>query len=332
MKRAALALLLIVVALRAYSAKPVTVKQLEETLSAEHGHSDRKVAHRLAEIELSERLSSARGARLAAELPGDRSRQAFMLLADMSAFLDLPTDEVSATAAPDLEWQREIVAQAVDYAVRTMHKLPNLFATRETIFFKDDPPGRRADLSLIPYQPMHAASRSSDTVLYRDSQEVVDSGKQKRRKYDPEAESLITRGVFGPLMAIALVDASHGSLTWNHWEQGVNGPLAIFHFAVPKAMSHYEVSFCCLDESSGKRVKFDKISAYHGEIAIDVADGSILQLTIVADLEKSDPIVKSNILVEYGPVEIGGRNYICPLKSVSLWVHRRCTAMCARPC
>jgi len=156
MRRAALALLLIVLALPASSAKPVTVKQLEEALSAEHGHSDRKVAHQLAEMELSERLSSARAARLAAELPGDRSRQAFMLVADMSAFLDLPVDEVSTTAAPDLGRQREIVAKAVDYAVRTMHKLPNLFATRETIFFKDDPPERRADLSLIPYQPLHA--------------------------------------------------------------------------------------------------------------------------------------------------------------------------------
>jgi len=148
----------------------------------------------------------------------------------------------------------------------------------------------------------------------------VDSGKQKRKKYNPAAESLITRGVFGPLMGIALVDASHGSFTWSHWEQGVNGPLAIFHFAVPKAMSHYEVSFCCLAESVGRRTKFEKISAYHGEFTIDVADGSILRLTVVADMEKSDPIVKSNILVEYGPVEIGGRNYICPLKSVSLWV------------
>jgi hypothetical protein len=63
-----------------------------------------------------------------------------------------------------------------------------------------------------------------------------------------------------------------------------------------------------------------KISAYHGEIAIDPADGSILRLSVIADLEPADQVVKSNILVEYGPVEIGARSYICPVKSVSIWV------------
>jgi hypothetical protein len=29
-------------------------------------------------------------------------------------------------------------------------------------------------------------------------------------------------------------------------------------------------------------------------------------------------VAKANILVEYGPVDIGGRSYICPVKSVSL--------------
>jgi hypothetical protein len=58
--------------------------------------------------------------------------------------------------------------------------------------------------------------------------------------------------------------------------------------------------------------------AYHGEIGVNPADGSILRLTMVAELKPDDPVTEADILVEYGPVEIGGKTYICPLKSVDL--------------
>jgi VWFA-related protein len=53
-------------------------------------------------------------------------------------------------------------------------------------------------------------------------------------------------------------------------------------------------------------------------MAVDPANGAILRLTLEADLKPADKIVRSEILVEYGPVEIGGKTYICPVKSVSI--------------
>ena len=320
MRRAALLLLLITVALPAFSARPVTVEQLEHLLSADHSQRDAKLANQLAGLELNERLNSVRLARLEEELPGTRSRQILVSLADESAFLDPPAVEIPPGATPDLATQRQIMAKAVDYAGRTLRKLPNFFATRNTVFYEDSPMGRRPDSTLIPEEPLHPVNRFSDTVLYRDGAEVVDSGKVKRRRYDPVARALITRGVFGPLLGIALVDASHGSLSWSHWEQGAAGRWAVFRYRVPKEKSHYEVSFCCLLDDWRVDLAFRKLSGYHGEISIDPEDGSILRLTVVADLEPKDPIARSNILVEYGPVEIGGRSYICPVKSVSIWV------------
>jgi hypothetical protein len=60
------------------------------------------------------------------------------------------------------------------------------------------------------------------------------------------------------------------------------------------------------------------VPAYHGEIGVNPADGSILRLTMVADLAPGDPGTRAGLLVEYGPVEIGGSTYICPLRSVAL--------------
>src|ERR1035437_7604161 len=61
-----------------------------------------------------------------------------------------------------------------------------------------------------------------------------------------------------------------------------------------------------------------QFSGYHGEITIDTGDGTILRLTLIAELGKDGPIRKADLMVEYGPVELGGQKYFCPMRSVSV--------------
>jgi VWFA-related protein len=316
MRKLALLLLLAEIALPAFAAKGTTVEQLEQVLAAAHGKPDAKVAEQLSGLELTERLSMAKLSRWEAGLPGPQSRRSLVLLADVSAFLDPPGAEIPATAAPDFAAQRRIMALTVDYASKTIHQLPNFFATRDTVRFEDTPQGFRADTSVIPYQPLHPVGRSTDTVLYRDGNEVVDSRAAKDKK--PEAQGLTTTGVFGPILGTVLVDAAQGKLAWSHWEQGAAGPQAVFRFAVPREKSHYEVEFCCVPGDHGNYRVFQQFSGYHGEMAVDPVNGAILRLTLEADLKPADKMVRSDILVEYGLVEIGGKTYICPVKSVSI--------------
>jgi VWFA-related protein len=318
MRKLSVFLLLAGAAMPALAAKTVTVEQLEQVLAAAHGKSDAKVAQQLSGLELTERLSAVRLSRWEADLPGPESRQSLVLLADLSAFLDPPAAEIPAAATPDFAAQRRIVALTVDYASRTIHQLPNFFATRDTVRFEDSPQGFRADTSVIPYQPLHTVGRSTDTVLYRDGNEVVDSRAAKGKEQETAAQGLTTSGVFGPILGTVLVDAAHGKLAWSHWEQGAAGPEAVFRFAVPREKSHYEVEFCCVPGDSGKYRVFQQFSGYHGEMAVDPVNGSILRLTLQADLTPADKMVRSDILVEYGSVEIGGRSYICPVRSVSI--------------
>jgi hypothetical protein len=63
---------------------------------------------------------------------------------------------------------------------------------------------------------------------------------------------------------------------------------------------------------------FKEPPRYYGEIAIDPASGAILRLALQADLKSTTPVVRSDIMIEYGPVEIGGKTYICPVRSVSI--------------
>jgi VWFA-related protein len=317
MRKLVLFCLLVQVALPTFAAKRITVAQLERLVAANHAKSDVKIAPRFYDLELTERLSATRLAALEAALPGPESRRSLVALADQAAFLDPPPAEIPTAAAPDPETQRRMMAATVDYAAKIMHQLPNLFATRDTIHFEDSPAVQK-DLgeenvsgTFTPYQPLHPVSRSSVAVLYRDGQEMADAANSA----PSNASSLTSKGEFGPILATVLGDAPQGTLTWSHWEQGPGGLQAVFRFVVARRDSHYQVEFCCIDDSV-----FRRFSGYHGELTIDPATGTILRLTLIADLAKADPVVKADIMVEYGPIELGSRTYICPVKSVSIFL------------
>jgi hypothetical protein len=46
--------------------------------------------------------------------------------------------------------------------------------------------------------------------------------------------------------------------------------------------------------------------------------GAIRRLKLIFDLKSTTPLAQSEIMVEYGPVNIGGKTYFCPVKSVSV--------------
>jgi hypothetical protein len=133
-------------------------------------------------------------------------------------------------------------------------------------------------------------------VLYSDGQEVTRS-----KVAHGEAGGLVTSGEFGPILGTALVDAAQGNLVWSRWEPGTRGSEAVFTYAVTADKSHYQVN--------------KRLSDYTGEITIDPESGAVLRIVLKAE----DPFGSvSDMVVEYGPVELGGRIYSCPLKGVAL--------------
>jgi VWFA-related protein len=313
-----LCLILTGVALPAFAANRVTVEQLQQLLTASKAKPDADLAKQLSGLELTERLSSASLARLEATLPGQNARQALVELADASAFLDPPAAEIPSRPTPEIAEQRRMLALTVAYVVKTIPQLPNFFATRDTNRFEDTPQVQ-AGASFVPYQPLHPIGTTTATVLYRDGKEAIDTGASK--KPPPMTQGLTTMGVFGPILSTVLLDAAQNKLAWARWEQGPAGPQAVFTYAVPKEKSHYEVNYCCVAEQSAivaaNLLPFRRVVGYHGEMAIDPDAGTILRLVAEADLKPTDPVVRAGIMVEYGPIEIGGKTYYCPVRSVS---------------
>lgn len=337
-------------------ARPVTVVQLEQLLKADRGMLDGELANELSEVGLTERLSSQELPTLTAGLRGPKARRALLLMADSSAFLDAPVTETSDVAPPDLQAQERMISLAVDYKNKTFLNLPNLFAKQRIDRYEEtpqrstprdrqleaatsEPMGQsgivfsyrpvpvpfdqpRKDAAL-DYQPLHLVATTSADVLYRNGDEVVDPEIEKAKDSKTPGRYLVAHGTFGPILATVMMDAvaARSGITWSHWEQVAGRPVAVFRYVVPRAKSHYQVEYCCRLDSDGT-VFFQKLTGYHGEISIDPASGAILRLTQQADLKPFVPMVRSDTVVEYAPVEIGGASYICPVRSITIARHR----------
>ena len=313
-------LLLVCLAVPVFAADPsapsrVSVEQLEHLLSGAKSKTDGEVARQISALELTERLGAARYQQLNDLLPGEKSRQVLLALADSSSFLEPPASDIPATAAPGLAEQRRMLALTVSYLGKTLPLLPDLFATRDTQRFES----RAAPADIAGEDPLRPMDHSAVTVFYREGQEFVDTSALAHGKKQSPDKGLTTWGEFGPILGIVVMDAARSHLAWSHWELDSSGALAVFRYSVPKEKSHYDVRFCCVIQQHGFELSvLSQRAGYHGEIALDPDNGTILRISLIADLDPGNPIERASILVEYGPQDIGGKTFICPVRGIAL--------------
>jgi hypothetical protein len=87
---------------------------------------------------------------------------------------------------------------------------------------------------------------------------------------------------------------------------------------VPEEKSTYNVKYCCFLGDDQVMHDFKVVPAYHGEIAIDPDNGAVFRLVVKCDLEPGLQVSRAEVVVEYSQVEIGGKTFICPTKSISV--------------
>jgi hypothetical protein len=317
----------------AQQSRTVSLAELDQLLASDRGKSDRKVAGQIADLELSERAGPVKLVQWQAEFTGTHTREALTALADASAFLAPPAAAISANPPPDLDTQRTILSKASDYSAKTLRTLPDFSASRETVHFEDTPeqlieqqspgtqsftqrglragnPGPTERFAAAAAMPIHFTGRSSTVVTYRDGYEVP--ANQQGSKMAAAAMGLTSSGEFGPILSIVLGDAARGDLRWGYWQVGTPVAAAVFRYSVPKEQSHYTVML------PTARQTVTMSPAYHGEIAIDPETGTVLRIMVISDLEHPYQWLQIDLMVEYAPLEIGARNYVCPVKAIAL--------------
>jgi VWFA-related protein len=293
----------------------VTVGQLDQLLSETNSREIDGRAERLSKLELTERLSLANLSALTADFRNKNLQQALVAVADLSAFLGPPPAEIPNQAAPDAAAKQHMLVLVKDYLERTISKLPDFYATRTTVRYEEMPELDNGKSS-AGSQPLRVVELSKARVLYREGDEVVESqGSEHTVSSDGR---LTTHGTFGPIMA----DVRHaveapGRMKWVRWESGPEGRRGVFEFEIPAAESTYFEGGCCLPDAEGEN-SFRIQAGYRGEIAINPEDGTIFRLQQQFDMQEYVPMDRDEVLIDYGPVKIGGKTYFCPARSVSL--------------
>jgi hypothetical protein len=323
MRKWATLLLLAGTSLPAMGAKTMPLEQFEQLLAGEQGKSDERVAERISDVELTERVSLARLTKWEKEFKGERTREALIKLADEAAFREAPATDVLRDPAPDSETQEKMLALAADYVRTTMTRLPNFYATRTTTHFEDEPQqlvgdagnalmrGLGSSFGRDQPKPLRRTGTFIETVTYRDGHELHEERAGEEKSEDQPATGMTTSGEFGPILSVVMGDVMRSQAEFARWEQGTSDPVAVFQYSVPEEQSNYLVGI-----PNGTKLE-DVDPGYRGEIAIDPATGAILRMTVVVDLGPLHQLMKAAMLVEYAPVEIGDRTYICPVHGVA---------------
>jgi hypothetical protein len=317
------------------SAKKISNVGLEQFLGSAKGTPDANVASQLSAMQLTEGIGIARLAGLQAKCPGKQCRNALIALADQSAFLDtsIAQSESPSSDAPAEAAQKEIVSKFLTFVGQMSHQMPNFIATRTTTQFEDWPHGLQIGQKVAGRNiPLQFSGQSLATITYRNgSEDIAHEVTDKHSRKAPN-QGLTTWGLFGPMLSTVMVDASHSTFAWSRWQPNGASRAAVFRFAVPMSKSTYEVRFCCVPMGGELLVPLDRQPAYHGEIAVNPEDGTIVWITLIADMDQADmtalplmpvtlggsPLSVANLAVEYGPVEIGGKQYTCPVHAVAL--------------
>ena len=301
------------------------------------GASDNGVASRLAGLKLTERVSGAQLNRWEGQFIGIRTREALKALADASAFLRPPPSDIPAVAAPNQQMEKQIYERMVDYVKNTLPRLPNFVAQRTTTAFAITTEyellmEQKMSQLLRPtkkqsvyraYQRLGSAKASglpdgelfwmgsfAQTVTYRDGVEVADSSAESIIKTDRLPIGLISNGEFGAILRTLLMDAEPEKFVWDHWERGAAEPLADFRFSVRRDRSHFAVTV-------GANSKPD-LPAYKGEILVNPSSGEVFRISVTANVHDLESSHSTSVLVEFGPEQIGGMTYICPIRGVAM--------------
>lgn len=323
-------------ALPAWCAKKITVEQLKGELTSlqRARKTDADVVTALEQLELREQLTRTTMHELEALLPGPKAQRQLRCLAVQSAVLSPPAAEIPNLPPPDFAAQKGILAKTVQYVRNVYMHNPHLLASKTTTTYGEAIRSlTRADLSVtnnlrdIPMQMGELTTHAAEVESENGIEKTQPAQAAKTVVTDP----ILSRSATGPVLSFILAQAAQGGrLAWLRWEVIHDKPAAVFSFAVDKAMSRYEVNYCCFPALNARKIgrsgrdyevdleTFKATVPYHGEFFIDPDAGTVLRVITQAELPPSAPVRSEDTRIDYGEISVGGRTLIVPLEADTL--------------
>jgi hypothetical protein len=195
------------------------------------------------------------------------------------------------------------------------------------------------------YQFIHYINSTDSHVASEHGAEKMPSEKDKTPW---GANKMIALQMPDPSLGSVFAEAqAAGDIKFLRWEL-VNGKqAAVFSFDVPKKKGHFPVAVCCFPdvEQAGKASfqsaaigsaqgsggggatgnfqtstswkDYKTMTSYRGEIFIDADTGIVVRLITMADLKPSEVVHQVDERIDYGPVTVGGKEVVLPVRSIT---------------
>ncbi len=350
--------IILTAALPVSGATKATVQQLDSLLADmyKQGKTDDQVANALREIELTEQLLPSVMNSFVQYQPGPQTVVQIRVLALISALLPPPPADLPDTPAPDQATQAAIVARATDYAAKQFDLVPKLTSDKLTLRYQNGQEVVRAsnsagshmghtDLGLDPASEyMRFLGQTSASIVFQGDVELL----PKTKNQDPGGPNgQISPVGVGPVLSSVLREAGPGNMTWLRWQTVDDKRVAVFSFAVNRKQSDYQVNYCCFpktenvgthigmtpmgvglgggkaptSENLGTATSFEPFkttAGYQGEVFVDPETGTVVRLIVQAELKPTDFIQQEDTRIDYGTVDVAGKQYVVPTRNILL--------------
>jgi hypothetical protein len=318
--------------------------------------SDADVAAALKQVQLSEELNLNVMNSLAENVPGQLSTEQIYVLEARSATLPPPASDLPNTPPPDPAAQQAMLAKAGDYISKTYAQLPTLNAVKTTLRFQDNmealdvSSGMHSSARDATMGTGLSLVQANQFIRYINATDInvsLDHGAERLPVDKTRWGANRMTGMLEPDPSLPQVfrEASDAeSIKWLRWEM-VNGKAAaVYSFQVPKKKAHVAVDVCCfpdLDQTGrmnysaptqgtlGSNTPHGNMQTttdwhpykqnnlpYHGELFIDPDTGIVVRMIAAMEPKNSDVVHQDDTRVDYGPVAVGGKTLILPVRTV----------------
>lgn len=288
------------------AAQPSTVgdvvRAVDRAVSA--GWKDGQLAKALRKLHLAEALDQHALEELESRLDGPKSAEELQRLHDESEALQAPAvpPRFDSPAAPDASEQKRILQQAAENALSYAASMPDFICT-QTVRRYELWGGRESwDLKDTLVIKLSYFDHVEDYKL------ATVNGHATKLTYE-NLRGAITEGEFASMLVNVFEPDAHVEFWWDHWTNLRRRPALVFRFRIKKENSHYRMDY----GSDGRRDQV-AVAGQHGFVYVDRQTHRIVRILAEADSLPPDfPVQGSSTVLDYGFVDIGGRDYLLPL-------------------
>ena len=301
-----LALLLLGVCLATAQTR-MTLEQLRSFIesSKKLGHSDKKVADYVKNIRLTHRLDESAVEDLQASGAGPRTLEALRALSATTRELPAapaPPPKVAPKPIPppDQTEQNRVLEEARQYGIDYTRNLPNFICTQVTRRYVDESGLEFYGLADTVIAKLSYDGKREDYRVMLVNNRVVDTTMDR-------IGGATSTGEFGSMMKEIFDADTQTRFRWDRWGTLRGRRMHVFRYEVDKERSKWQITY--------ERVA-SVVPAYRGLIYVDRDLGSIMRISFEAvDMPAMFPIQKASTVLDYDFAEIGGKQYIVPLKA-----------------